>query len=59
MPVRLKSRHGISQAKEQAAEGRKTVVQQAFLFTGEISVLWFVTIYAVWFADKMRRNIFG
>lgn len=36
-----------------------TVAQQAFLFTGEIFVLSFAAIYAVWFADKLRRSFFG
>jgi len=36
-----------------------TVAQQAFLFTGEIFVLSFVAIYAIWFADRLRRNFFG
>jgi hypothetical protein len=44
---------------ERTAEGHMTVAQQAFLFTGEIFVLSFVTIYAVWFADRLRRNFFG
>ena len=42
-----------------AAEGHMTVAQQAFLFTGEIFVLSFVAIYAVWFADRLRRNFLG
>ena len=42
-----------------AAEGYMTVAEQAFLFTGEIFILSFVAIYAVWFADRMRRNFFG
>ena len=33
-----------------------TVAQQAFLFTGEIFVLSFVAIYAMWFVDQLRRN---
>jgi hypothetical protein len=40
----------------QAAEGHMTVAQQAFIFTGEIFVLSFVAIYAVWFADRLLRN---
>jgi hypothetical protein len=39
-----------------AVEEHMTVAQQAFLFTGEIFVLSFVAIYAMWFVDKMRRN---
>ena len=39
-----------------AAEGRMTVAQQAFIFNGEIFVLSFVAIYAVWFADRLLRN---
>lgn len=33
-----------------------TIAQQAFIFTGEIFVLSFVAIYAVWFADRLLRN---
>jgi len=33
-----------------------TVAQQAFLFVGETFVLSFVAIYAMWFADRLRRN---
>jgi len=40
----------------QAVEGHMTVAQQAFLFTGEIFVLSFVAIYAMWFVDKLLRN---
>ena len=36
-----------------------TVAEQAFVFTGEIFVLSFVAIYAMWFADRFRRNFFG
>ena len=36
-----------------------TVAKQAFVFTGEIFVLSFVAIYAMWFADRLRRNFFG
>lgn len=36
-----------------------TVAEQAFVFTGEIFVLSFVAIYAMWFADRLRRNFFG
>jgi len=39
-----------------AAEGQMTVAQQAFLFTGELFVLSFVAIYAMWFVDRLRRN---
>jgi hypothetical protein len=41
---------------DQAAEGHMTVAQQAFLFTGELFVLSFVAIYAMWFVDRLRRN---
>lgn len=41
---------------EQAAEGHMTNAQQAFLFTGELFVLSFVAIYAVWLVDKVLRN---
>jgi hypothetical protein len=43
---------------EQAAEGHMTVAQQAFIFTGELFVLSFVAIYAVWFAERVLRNFF-
>jgi hypothetical protein len=43
----------------QAAEGQMTVAQQAFLFTGEIFVLSFVAIYAMWFVDRLLRNFRG
>lgn len=33
-----------------------TAAQQAFLLTGEIFVLSFVAIYAMWFLDRLRRN---
>lgn len=33
-----------------------TVAQQAFLFTGEIFVLSFATIFAMWFVDRLLRN---
>ena len=36
-----------------------TVAQQAFVFSAEVFVLSFVAIYAIWFADKVRRNFFG
>ena len=36
-----------------------TVAEQAFVFTGEIFVLSLVAIYAMWFADRLRRNFFG
>jgi hypothetical protein len=32
------------------------VAQQAVLLTGELFVLSFVAIWALWFADKLRRN---
>jgi hypothetical protein len=35
------------------------VAQQALLLTGELFVLSFVAIFAVWFADKLRRNLTG
>jgi hypothetical protein len=40
----------------QAAEERMTVAEQAFIFTGEIFVLSFVAIYAMWFAERLMRN---
>jgi len=36
-----------------------SAAQQALLLTGELFVLSFVAIFAVWFADKLRRNITG
>ena len=36
-----------------------SVAEQAFVFTGEIFVLSFVAIYAMWFADRLWRNFFG
>ena len=36
-----------------------SVAQQALLLTGELFVLSFVAIVAVWFADKLRRNFTG
>ena len=36
--------------------GHMTVAQQAFLFTGEIFVLSFVAIYAMWCVDRLLRN---
>ena len=38
------------------SEEHMTVAQQAFLFTGEIFVLSFVAIYAMWFVDRLLRN---
>jgi hypothetical protein len=40
-------------------EERMTAAEQAFLFTGELFVLSFAAIFAVWFADKLRRNFSG
>ena len=36
-----------------------SVAEQAFLLTGELFVLSFVAIWALWFADKLRRNFTG
>jgi hypothetical protein len=36
-----------------------SAAQQALLLTGELFVLSFVAIFAVWFADKLRRNFTG
>ena len=44
------------QPAEGTAEGHMTVAQQAFLFTGEIFVLSFAAIYAMWFVDRLLRN---
>lgn len=58
MRRRLKGRHGRVSTGErtQTAEGQMTVAQQAFLFTGEIFVLSFATIFAMWFVDRLLRN---
>ncbi len=32
---------------------------QAFLLTGELFVLSFVAIFAVWFADRLRVSFLG
>jgi hypothetical protein len=45
---------------EQAGrEELMSAAEQAFLLTGELFVLSFVAIYAVWFADKLRRSFLG
>ena len=36
-----------------------SVAQQALLLTGELFVLSFAAIFAVWFADRLRRGITG
>jgi len=36
-----------------------TTAEQAFLLTGELFVLSFVAIFAIWFADKLRRGFTG
>lgn len=36
-----------------------TAAQQALLYTGELFVLSFVAIFAIWFADKLRRSFLG
>jgi hypothetical protein len=36
-----------------------SVAEQALLLTGELFVLSFVAIYAIWFADRLRRNFSG
>jgi hypothetical protein len=33
--------------------------EQAFVLTGELFVLSFVVIAALWFADRLRRNFTG
>jgi hypothetical protein len=47
--------------KPNKADGEElmSVAQQALLLTGELFVLSFVAIFAVWFADKLRRNFTG
>ncbi len=40
----------------QVAEGRMTVAQQTFIFTGELFALSFVAIYGLWFAEKLMRS---
>ena len=36
-----------------------SAAQQAFVMTGELFVLSFAAIVAIWFADRLRRNFFG
>lgn len=36
-----------------------TNAQQAFLFTGELFILSFAAIYAVWLVDRVLRNFRG
>ena len=36
-----------------------SAAEQAFVLTGELFVLSFVTIGAFWFADKLRRSLTG
>jgi hypothetical protein len=40
-------------------EGLMSPAAQAFIMTWELFVLSFAAIFAVWFADKLRRNFFG
>jgi hypothetical protein len=40
-------------------EDAMTAANQALLLTGELFVLSFAAIFAIWFADKLRRNFFG
>jgi hypothetical protein len=40
-------------------EERMTVSEQAYLLTAELFVLSFAAIFAIWFADRLRRNFFG
>jgi len=40
-------------------ERTMTVAGQALLLTGELFVLSFVAIFAVWFADRLRSKFFG
>jgi hypothetical protein len=44
---------------KQAGRNLMSVAEQAFLLTGELFVLSFVAIYAIWFADRLRRNFSG
>ena len=32
---------------------------QAFIFTGELFLLSFAAIFAIWFADRLRSNFLG
>jgi len=36
-----------------------SAAQQALLMTGELVALSFAAIFAVWFADRLRRGITG
>jgi hypothetical protein len=45
--------------KSKQGEEPMTVAQQAFLMTGELLALAFAAIFAIWFADRLRRNITG
>jgi hypothetical protein len=42
-----------------AMEGSMSPAEQAFVLTGELFVLSFVVIAALWFADRLRRNFTG
>jgi hypothetical protein len=51
---------GISRWSGQAGgEGLMSVAEQAYLLTGELFVLSFLAIAALWFADRLRRNFTG
>ena len=45
--------------KKPAMEEFMSPAQQAFLLTGELLVLSFVVVAAIWFADRVRRNFTG
>jgi len=55
------SRAGIQAVNENepAMEEFMSPAQQAFLLTGELLVLSFVVVAAIWFADRLRRNFTG
>jgi hypothetical protein len=44
---------------KQAGRNLMSAAEQAFLLTGELFVLSFVAVYAIWFADRLRRNVSG
>jgi hypothetical protein len=45
--------------KQSRWEELMSAAQQALLMTGELVALSFAAIFAVWFADKLRRGITG
>jgi hypothetical protein len=49
-------RHPVKQSRW---EELMSAAQQAFLMTGELVALSFAAIFAVWFADRLRRGLTG